>query len=160
MNNIIIERLDINNITDIKEVTTIMYDWWGKEMGYSFDSVLEVIKSYCGNDVLPIILVAKLSDNIVGTIGLVANDTQLRQDLFPFLTSLYVKEEYRNKNIGTKLVEELLNLARPNFKKIYLMTSSQNYYEKFGFRYIETAKSYIIIPTNKIKENRLYEIDL
>lgn len=57
---------------------------------------------------------------------------------------LFVKEEYRNLKIGTKLVEDLYKL--PN-EKIILEVSVENYpahhlYEKLGFNKISTRKGY------------------
>jgi len=100
--NIIIENLNIKNENDINTVSQMMYDWWARESGYTIETTIELIKSYCGNN-LPIILVAKVENRVVGTISLIANDIPLRQDLFPVLTSLFVKEEYRNCQIGCLL---------------------------------------------------------
>lgn len=157
---ITIEKLNPNNINDLDSVTEIMYNWWGSGATFSFNTVKELMKSYCSHGDFPVVLVAKDFNKVVGTISLVANDTQFRQDLYPVITSLYVIEEYRHNGIGSMLVKELLRYAENRFNKVYLMTKTVGFYEKLRFKYIETTKAYIDILNDKIAENRLYEIEL
>ena len=69
---------------------------------------------------------------------------------------MYVKEEYRGKGYSKILNDAIIAEARKrNFKKLYLKSDLENYYEKFGAKYIETLKNgeklyYIDIPTNRI----------
>jgi predicted N-acetyltransferase YhbS len=157
---ITIEKLNPNNINDLDAVSEIMYNWWANSASFSFTTVKELIKSYCSYGDFPMVLIAKDLNKVVGTISLVANDTQFRQDLYPVITSLYVIEEYRNNGIGSMLIKELLNYAKDKFNKVYLLTHSIGFYEKLGFKYVETSKAYIDVLNDKITENRLYEIEL
>ena len=98
-----------------------------------------------------------LEDNIlIGFISIFPNDCEERQDLSPWYATMYVKEEYRGKGYSKILNDAIIAEARKrNFKKLYLKSDLENYYEKFGAKYIETLKNgeklyYIDIPTNRI----------
>ena len=74
---------------------------------------------------------------------------------------MYVKEKYRNKGYSKILNNAILKKAKElGYKKVYLKTDLNNYYEKFGARYIENLsngeKLYCIDLENKI-ENNYYE---
>lgn len=69
-----------------------------------------------------------------------------------YITSLAVLKEFQNKKIGTKLLKNLVNLAKKlNLKSIYLRTSkAEKFYEKNGFKkirrvYPNTKKQYDIM---------------
>lgn len=155
-----IEKLSIKDTRSVKTVANMMYEWWGKSSYLSLESMEEIIKSYCQDEIFPIVLIAKINSEIVGTVTLLANDTQLRQDLFPIISSLYVKEKYRNQGIGTQLMKKIIDLSKENFDKLYLMTRIEGYYEKFGFQYLEHTKAFIDLSTNQVIEDRLYVLNL
>lgn len=55
---------------------------------------------------------------------------------------MFVKEEYRGNGYSKILNDAILNEARKRgFKKIYLKTELENYYEKFGAKYMDRLKS-------------------
>lgn len=77
------------------------------------------------------------NDEIIGSYGLITNDFISRQDLYPWLCALYVEEKYRGLKLGQKLLEHgRIEAARLGFKKIYLSTDLNGYYEKYGWIYI------------------------
>lgn len=155
-----IEKLSFKDSQSVNIISDMMYEWWGKESYLSPELMKEIIKSYCQNEVFPVVLIAKNNNEIVGTVTLLANDTQLRQDLFPLISSLYVKDNYRNKHIGTLLMEKIIDIARKNFNKVYLLTHIEGYYEKFGFNYIENTNAFVDLSNNKVVNDRLYVLYL
>lgn len=96
------------------------------------------------------------NNNLVGFISIFPKDGEERQDLFPWYATMYIKEEYRRKGYSKILNDAIIAEARKrNFKKLYLKSALENYYEKFGAKYMETLKNgeklyYIDIPTNRI----------
>lgn len=155
-----IEKLNAKDSQAVDTISDMMYEWWGKESYVSLELMKEIVKSYCQNEVFPVVLIAKENNEIVGTVTLLANDTQLRQDLFPIISSLYVKENYRNKHIGTLLMEKIIDIARQNFNKVYLMTYIEGYYEKLGFKYLENTNAFVDLSNNKVINDRLYVLYL
>lgn len=56
----------------------------------------------------------------------------------PWYATMYVKEEYRGKGHSKILNNAILNEARrKGIQRLYLKTDLENYYEKFGAKYIE-----------------------
>ena len=96
------------------------------------------------------------NNNLVGFISIFPKDGEERQDLFPWYATMYIKEEYRRKGYSKILNDAIIAEAKKrNFKKLYLKSDLENYYEKFGAKYMETLKNgeklyYIDIPINRI----------
>ena len=69
---------------------------------------------------------------------------------------MFVKEEYRGKGYSKILNDAILSEARKrNIPKLYLKTSLNNYYEKFGATYLETLQSGEKLYCFDIKTNRI-----
>lgn len=55
---------------------------------------------------------------------------------------MFVKEEYRGKGYSKILNDAILQEAgKRGFNRIYLKTDLENYYEKFGAKYLENLKN-------------------
>ncbi len=95
-----------------------------------------------------------LKDNvIIGSYGLISNDFISRQDLYPWLCALYVEKDERGQRLGAELLEHGRKEASIlGFRRLYLCTNHENYYEKYGWRHI--ANGYH--PWNE--ESKIYEI--
>ena len=104
---------------------------------FTFIDVLEYLKKTNHNQV-PITYVAIEDNKCIGTVSIFLNDLNTRMDLSPWLASLVVKNEFRNKGFGEKLVNHALNKAKLlGYTKIYLKTENKgNYYSKRGWKYI------------------------
>ena len=77
-------------------------------------------------------------NTMIGFVSLFKYDGEERKDLSPWYATMYVKREYRGKGYSKVLNEAILNEAgKLGYKKVYLKTSLINYYEKFGFKYLE-----------------------
>jgi len=91
------------------------------------------------------------NNNLIGFISLFPTDGEYRTDLTPWYATMYVKKEYRGKGYSKILNDALLNYAKSkHYKKIYLKTDLINYYEKFGFIFLEELPN----------KEKLYYIDL
>lgn len=82
------------------------------------------------------------NNELIGFVSLFESDSEERKDLKPWYATMYVKEKYRNKGYSKILNKAILNEAKKRgFKKVYLKSELENYYEKFGAKYIETLKN-------------------
>ena len=160
-NKIKIKKLNISDKNEIEQLIQILYLWWGEENGFSREVFEELIKSRCLGKDIPVVIVAIIADEVVGTISLVANDLELRQDLYPVITSFFVKENYRNLGVAKKMMQEMIEHCRNKFGTVYLATDLYAFYEKFGFEYMETCKCSYSLKENKINYHKIYrkEID-
>ena len=68
---------------------------------------------------------------------MLTNDLISRQDLMPWFACLFVTEQQRNKGIDGSLLGHGLNEAKKKgFKKLYLYTDLDNFYEQKGWKHI------------------------
>jgi N-acetylglutamate synthase-like GNAT family acetyltransferase len=79
-------------------------------------------------------------EKIIGCYGLIMNDFISRQDLYPWVCSLYVEESERKKGYGGVLIEHASKeVFKSGYQNVYLTTEHHGYYEKFGWEQIEDA---------------------
>ena len=145
----------------IKEIATLTQKEWGEKnlSDKDFNSKVKLkiskIKSNLNNpNYCKLILLD--DETLIGFISIFPNDCDEKPELSPWYATMYVKEEYRKKGYSKILNNAIIAEARKrNFSKLYLKSDLENYYEKFGAKYIENLQNgeklyYIDIPTNRI----------
>jgi len=154
----IINEVTVVNLADekkyIEEVSTWVWEEWSKAKGVNLEEVIYRTNHSICKDRVPQVLIAKLNDDLVGTVSIWYNDLTTRQDLTPWLAALYVNREYRGRGIGALLQEKCIELAKKHgYKKLYLITDHENYYEKTGWTFLTLA------PDGG-HQTRIYEYDI
>ena len=92
-------------------------------------------KNYCK-------LILLDNDELVGFISIFEHDCDERKNLSPWYATMFVKKEYRGKGYSKILNDAILKEAKARgFKKLYLKTTLNNYYEKFGFMNLGLSQS-------------------
>jgi len=115
-------------------------EWWSDKPGHSVESMATRLREASGRDRIPLSLVALLEGCPVGTVNLVVNDNEQRDDLTPWLAALYVLPEHRGKGVGSKLVRSLTSEAsRLGIREMYLGTDIPQYYRKLGAKMFESS---------------------
>jgi GNAT superfamily N-acetyltransferase len=86
--------------------------------------------------------VAVENGQALGTASLDFEDLPPRDDLTPWLASVYVLPEFRAHGLGATLVEAVVKEAKvKGFKQIYLHTSDRaDFYKKRGWRILDTVE--------------------
>ena len=152
--------LKIYNLKDkqeyIKEIAILTQREWGKRNLSSNEFENKIIKKinkirrlfddkyYCK-------LILLDDNNLVGFISIFPKDGDERKDLSPWYATMYIKENYRGKGYSKILNSAILKETRKrNIEKLYLKTELENYYEKFGAKYLE----------NLNEKEKLYCFDL
>ena len=87
------------------------------------------------------LFIALENDNILGYVFINITDPKLNAEIYKeaIIDALYVKEEYRNKKIGTALINKAMEYAKENSaKKISISVLKNNevaldLYHKLGF---------------------------
>ena len=154
-----IDEVKVINLADapqyLDEAAKYMWEEWAKQYGTKYEDIVYRTKHCLNKDSIPQTLIAVLDGELVGMVSIWNNDLAFRQDLMPWLAALYVKKEYRGKGIGTLLQERCINVCKElGYKKIYLITEHENYYERNKWRFIEEA------PLRGGNYTRLYEFDI
>jgi GNAT superfamily N-acetyltransferase len=88
---------------------------------------------------VPQTFIAVDGDQLLGSASLVAADLPSREDLSPWLASVYVDPPFRNRGVGAALVEQVAQEARSlGFSTIYLFTPDRaKFYAELGWQVVE-----------------------
>lgn len=143
--------MEIYNIKEkeefIREVAELTQKEWGskinsqeefeEKVNRKIKKILSMLddKSYC-----KLILV----DNniLIGFISIFPHDGEEMKELSPWYATMFVKSEYRGKGYSKLLNDAILHEARERgFQKLYLKTDLDNYYEKFGAKFLKILDS-------------------
>ena len=156
MNNLEFRQIIEIDKQNLDIMTNWMYNWWGKEDGYTFDSVKCFLEHSFLKDRLPKTFGLFHKGRIIGMFQFTYEDLEVRPDIYPWLANLYVDEEYRSKGIGRILLERVNEVAKTslNFNELYLFTKHIGLYEKFGWDYISDLDTY----TKNPRIQRLYKL--
>jgi len=99
------------------------------------------MQTYLNDNFIPSTYIA-FDKELLGSAAIVKNDMDSKPELSPWLASVYVNSEHRNKGIGKKLVEHLMHQAQLNdIDKLYLLTPDQKkFYQRLGWQSISDEK--------------------
>lgn len=155
----IIDEIKIVNLADEKEYLEEVSEWiwkeWSESHGAKIEDVIYRSNHSIKKDGIPQMYIAKYKNEVVGVVSLWVNDLTSRQDLSPWMATLYVKENFRNMGIGNKLQHKCIEEAKKmNYEYLYLITEHKNYYERTGWEFLENA------PLNDGCYERIYKYKL
>lgn len=87
---------------------------------------------------------AAISDGkIVGMASIMKTDYYPIQDIFPWISSVFVSEEYRGQRISEQLIEYANNYAKLHgFERSYIPSEFSGLYEKYGYSYLKDIVNY------------------
>lgn len=154
-----IEEVKIINLLDdikhLEKVSEWIWKQWDKEHNSKLEDAIYRSKYSLNEKDIPQMYIAKYKEEVIGAVSIWRNDLKSRQDLYPWMAALFVKEEYRNKGVGTLLQRRVIEETRKmNYKYLYLITDHENYYEKMGWKFLEKA------PLGDGHYTKIYRYDL
>ncbi|MCR5147237.1 MAG: GNAT family N-acetyltransferase [Clostridia bacterium] len=143
--------LKICNIKDhpefIEEIAILTRKEWGqknlseKEFQNQVEKAVSRITSNLDNPYYCKLILID-DDKLIGFISLFENDCDEKPALKPWYATMYVKSVYRGNGYSRMLNEAIIAEAKKRgFKKLYLKSDLVNYYEKFGFVYLENLSN-------------------
>ncbi len=159
-----------NKLEFLEEVCQLTEEEWGsykdeKEFKQKVCNKIEKVKSLINNkDYCKLILVD--DNNLIGFVSIFPNDCEDKKELAPWYSTMYVKEKFRGRGYSKLLNTAILKVAKKrNYDKLYLKTNLNNYYEKFGAKFVENLENgeklyYINIPEIMQEENDDITIDV
>lgn len=87
--------------------------------------------------------VAIIDGKIVGMVEIMKTDYYPITDIFPWITCVFVTEEYRGNRISEMMIDFANEYAKGlGFKRTYIPTDIVGLYEKFGYFYIKDIVNY------------------
>ena len=127
-------------------------EWGSPKTNEQMQLYIENKKKRIHTEGKAISILGLIEENVlIGFISLFKYDGDERKDLTPWYATMYVKKEYRGLGYSKLLNDAILNKARLlGYNVVYLKTNLENYYEKFGAKYIEMLNN----------DEKLYYFDL
>ena len=87
--------------------------------------------------------VAMAEGCIVGMVTVMKTDYYPLPDIYPWISTLFVSEEYRGMRISEKLIDFANSYAKElGFDKTYIPSEHIGLYEKYGYSYIKDIVNY------------------
>ena len=98
---------------------------------------------------------AMAGDRIVGMATLMKTDYYPLPEIYPWISTLFVSEEYRGRRISAGLIDFANRYAKGiGFSKTYIPTGHIGLFEKYGYHFVKNIVNY----GNGV--DRLYEKDI
>jgi GNAT superfamily N-acetyltransferase len=138
------DSIRIEYLADRPEFIPTLARWHYQEWGSdrpddSAENRIALLNERIGRDHLPLTFVALKADELVGSASLIEHDIDNRQELTPWLASVFVAPEQRRRGIGGALVRRIVDeTATLGIPRIYLYTyKSVPFYSTLGWSFME-----------------------
>lgn len=133
------------------------YHQWGKQHDItSLHMSMEMLKDYLNRDNIPLLILAKDEDEILGAVQLKYYEMDIYPQKEHWVGGVFVDEKHRGKKIARQLVSRAVEVARAyNIDTLFLQTEKLNggLYTKLGWKVIEKT-------TYRNKQVSVMRIDL
>ena len=125
----------------IPDISAAFHRQWSHLVpGKSLEDVENSVRLRTNTDKLPMAFVAVDGEGEwIGTVSLKMHDLDTRNDLSPWLASLFVKEEHRRRGVGKSLMERACERAKSlGISDLYLYTDlKEGFYRTLGWALAE-----------------------
>lgn len=132
----------INLATAPEHIPTIAA-WHHAQWGYlnpggTVDTRIEKMQRYLKGAAIPAMYICVDGEHLAGTAALVESDMDSHPELSPWLASVYVNPDYRNRGVGARLVKHVVSQAKAHgLGTLYLFTPDQaRFYQSMGWEFI------------------------
>ncbi len=139
-----IVRLDKKDIIYITKICKWFYLWWGKDEGFSMEKMNAYVSNSLCKDRIPQTYILMAEEELIGVYQLSIMDIDVRPDIYPWLINVYIDESYRGKGFFNELMISVKeNCNKLGINQIFLYTTLDGLYEKFGWKFEEKFNTFI-----------------
>lgn len=139
----LLDKLEIKKVDKDTELVDKLLDF---VRNFSWLDVKEHILYMINNWVFTdweTLFVAILDGKIIGMASIMKTDYYPLPEIYPWISSIFVTEDYRGYRISEKLIDYANNYAKENgFEKTYIPTEYIGLYEKYGYQYCKDIINY------------------
>jgi GNAT superfamily N-acetyltransferase len=133
-----------------------VYNQWGHWMsaGITLETLAREFEKRTIPGCIPETFVAVEENTPLGTASLVIHDLAERRDLSPWLAAVYVGPEFRNRGVGSALVQAVMDEAQTlGVERLYLFTPDKmSFYGRLGWQALEQREHHGIDVTVMVYE--------
>lgn len=117
-------------------------EWAHLNPGDTVEARISRMQKLLAKEQVPTAFVALQGETLLGSASLIDNDMDTRKDLQPWLASVYVAPEFRDRGVGSALVQRVVDEARAlGIKTLYLFTPDrESLYARMGWKVIERTE--------------------
>lgn len=117
-------------------------EWAHLNPGDTVEARISRMQRLLAKEQVPTAFVALEGETLLGSASLIDNDMDTRKDLWPWLASVYVAPEYRDRGVGSALVQRVVDEARAlGVETLYLFTPDrESLYARMGWKVIERTE--------------------
>ena len=143
----VVSQMQIDYLADHPDVIPTLARWlhdqWGHlSPGASVERGEASLRANCNRDRIPLAVVALVDGEPVGVARFVEYDMDIRRDLSPWLSSVFVPSEHRRKGIGTALTRRIMDESKAlGVVTFYLFTPDrETFYSRLGWTVLERTE--------------------
>ena len=110
-------------------------EWSSLNPGRTLEQRIESMQSYLGDDLVPSTFIAK-DATLMGSAAIIVSDMETKPELTPWLASVFVRPDFRNRGVGGLLVQHVMQQARiAGIEQLYLFTPDRaSFYRRLGWK--------------------------
>lgn len=120
---------------ELKEKAALWFhEKWGIPLEAYRDSMEECLTK---NTAVPQWYMAMDNGQIIGGLGVIANDFHNRKDLTPNICAVYTEKERRGNGIAGALLHYVCaDMKEKGIGTLYLLTDHTSFYERYGWEFL------------------------
>ena len=124
-------------LREAPEKRDIAAAWFHDKWGVPEEAYLECMEAYLADDTEYGWYLCLDGNQIIGGMGVIANDFHDRKDLTPNICAVYTEEKYRCRGIAGNLLNKVVDDMRSKgISPLYLVTDHTGFYEKYGWEFL------------------------
>jgi predicted N-acetyltransferase YhbS len=134
--------MPIEYLADHPAAAPILAAWHHREWAdllpdWSLEQALAELRTHTGRRQIPTTFVAIAEKQVIGSASLLVADLDGWEQLTPWLASVYLLPQWRDRGIGRRLVTRVMEEAAAlGIPIIYLWTAThQEYYSRLGWKF-------------------------
>ena len=110
--------------------------WFHEKWGVPTEAYLECMTAYLNGETEYGWYLCLDGEQIVGGMGVIANDFHDRKDLTPNVCAVFVELEYRNQGIAGQMLRHVCqDMKVAGIDTLYLLTEHRGFYERYGWEF-------------------------
>ncbi|MGY6274297.1 GNAT family N-acetyltransferase [Methylomonas sp. MgM2] len=108
--------------------------WAALNPGQTLEQRIAYMQAYLNEGLVPSTFIAE-GPELMGSAAIIAKDMDTKPDWTPWLASVFVAPKYRNRGVGSRLVEHVMQQAQDaGIDRLFLFTPDRvSFYQRLGW---------------------------